>query len=117
MGKEKLTKLPRHLSTDEAREYRLRYNTCNKIEGIMDATRKVAIVSKFKNIFRCIMDEESFVAVYPYLILSSAAPVNVMAPSDTIYADLQRYIPRLDPPITINDMILPNIHRSRYHGR
>ena len=99
MKEKKQAKLPHHPNIDYAREYQLRYNAITKLDVFVDeVASKLAIVLKFKVIFKRIMEEESSVVLYPYLTSPSVIPITAVAHLSNTYTDLKWYVSRLNRP-------------------
>ena len=64
-----------------------------------EADSKVAMISKFKEIFIKIADEELSAVLYPYLTSSSDVPCSALSRIPKTYTELKRYVPSLNPPV------------------
>lgn len=99
------TNLLHYLDSNYARGFQLRFDARIKPDKVIDETdSKMAIVSRFKEIFSKIIDEESSSVLYPYLESSSATPVSESTCMLNTYTELKRYVPSLNPPIKDGDI-------------
>ena len=106
MKEKKQETLPHHPNTDYDRYYQLRYDARIKLDAVVDeAARKLAIVIKFKAIFKHIMEEESSVVLYPHSTLSSAVLITAVARLPNTYMYLKWYVPSLNSPKKNSDIV------------
>jgi len=79
MKEKKQAQSPHHPNTNYLREYQLRYDARIKLDELLgEAAAKIAMVLKFKSIFKRVKEEESSAVLYPYLTSSSAVPITAV---------------------------------------